>query len=130
MSIKSPPQWMLAKLLKRNIVLIKVTETEIEDDLYGQAEESKSTYSIKAEIQDITESDIMYLPEGALKVGDAIGYFLDYYIVSGNTIVVDVDDLIIDRGHSYRVQTILQPSQGDNNVYRRASLRRLEGGAQ
>ena len=119
---------MLTKLLKKTVSLIKVNETEITDDVYGMTEETKSTYSPNCEIQDITFEDLQFMPAGLMKIGDAVGYFLDYYVSGSTTYTVEAGDLIVDRGSSYRVEQFLEPTYGDYKVFKRAYLRRQSGG--
>ena len=121
----------MKKLLKRSVKLVKVTETPVTYgntvDAYGMVETTKETFSIKAEIQSITDADLVILVPGALTIGDAVGMFLEHYDLKGRTIRVEVKDLIIDKGFSYEVNTIQDPTDGDYTIYRRAYLKRVTG---
>ena len=128
MGLKPTPRWMLNKMLNKTVTLNKVTESEISGDIYGMTTESKATYSLNCKIQDVTFEDLQFLPAGMMKIGDAVGYFLDYYVSSGHTYTVEAGDLILDRGSIYRVENFLEPTFGDYKVFKRAYLKRLSGG--
>ena len=122
----------MKKLLRRTVKLVKITATDITYgntiDAYGMQEKTKETYSIKAEIQPVTDADLVILVPGQLTIGDAVGWFLDSYDVKGKTITVDPDDLVLDKDYTYRVDTIQDPTDGNTIIYRRAYLRRMSGG--
>lgn len=127
---KPVPNWLYKRLLKNTVQLIKISETMISNTIpvseyeeYGQTEITGSTFTIKAEIQPITEKDIIPLAPGILEVGDAIGFFLKEYNLEGTVYTVDVDDLIIANGIEYEVQSITDYFQGNKIVFRRGYLK-------
>jgi len=127
---KRVPNWMYKKLLKSTVQLVKITETMISNTIpvseyeeYGQTEVTGSTFTIKAEIQPITEKDLISLPPGMLEVGDAIGFFLKEYVLEGTTYTIEPEDLIIAGSITYEVQTVTDYFQGNDVVFRRGYLR-------
>jgi len=127
LSIKSIPRWQYRKLLKHDITLHKLTLSSIGDDEYDQKQESYTSYSIKGEVQPITLEELARLPPGIYKEGDAWLYVLPYYILKGETIVVENDDEITCEDVRYMVERVEDHYQGNNIVWRRCYLKRVSG---
>ena len=73
---KVPPKAQLRKILGKKVTLKKYTYSGTEDE-YGQKERTlDDSYSIRAEIQELTSEDLAFLPPGLANIGDAYGYFL------------------------------------------------------
>lgn len=133
--MKSPPAWKIKKMYTCDVTLHKVTTTEIdtghqdefEDNPFGQVDQSEKTYSIKAEIQNITLEDMTYLPPGQVKEGDCWGYFLSSYRIEGEDIEIEVNDYITFNSIKYLIERIESYWDGNTEVYRRAFLRREVG---
>lgn len=117
------PAWKLKKIFSCDVVLHKVTETLIDDE-FGQTEVSEEDFNIKAEIQSITLEDMLYLPAGEVKEGDAFGYFLPTYVIEGEDITIEVNDSLTFKGIKYLVIRIEDYYIGNETAYRRATLRR------
>jgi len=127
---KPVPEWLYKRILRSTVQFIKVTETMISNTIpvseyeeYGQSDVSHSTFRIKAEIQPITEKDLVSLPSGMLEIGDAIGFFQKEYRLEGKIYTVQPEDLITAGGIQYEVQTITDYFQGDIIVFRRGYLK-------
>jgi len=106
MAWKSPPKWMLKRILRQTAKLVKVTIAETNDE-YGQGVESQVIYTINhCEIQQITSEDLRFMPAGVLKEGDARGFipflvqetkWLHELIISG-LYTFDSNKVIISNG--------------------------------
>lgn len=122
---KIPPRYVLKKIFKKKVTLTKYSYSN-EDDAYGQGERSVSdTYSISAEIQEITSEDLAFVVPGVMEIGDAFGYFLPYYLVKGKEIAIEAEDEITWNGKTWRIDRIEDYYYGEKEWYKRAILKRV-----
>ena len=88
--MKFPPNWQFKKILRQSCTLKKLEKEEIEDE-YGQVVESWKEYTVtNVEIQPVTAEDLVLLPPGTLKVGDARAWFKEH--LSGTVSLADFND--------------------------------------
>jgi len=122
---KTPPKVMLRKVLKKQVTLKRYSISENED-AYGQGERTlQATYSLEAEIQEITAEDLAYFVPGTVDVGDAYGYFLPSYLKKGKEVTIQVEDEIVWNNKTWRVERIEDFYYGDKLWYKRAFLKRV-----
>lgn len=123
--LKVPPRRKLGKLLKKQVTLTKFSLSSNED-AYGQKERTVAgTYSIEAEIQEITAEDLSFLVPGVASIGDAWGYFLPSYLVSGQNITISPEDEVTWNGKTWRIDKIEDYYYGENLFYKRALMKRV-----
>lgn len=106
MGWKVPPNWQIKKLLKQTCTILKVTETQVDDE-YGQTEESTISHSIIGEIQPITSEDLSFLPPGVLNVGDAIGFFKEIFITEDC-----IQDFTVESNYSFGDPANIEITEG------------------
>ena len=122
---KLPPKTQLRKILGKTVTLKKYTYSGTEDE-YGQKERTLSdSYSIKAEIQELTSEDLAFLPPGLANIGDAYGYFLPSYLAKGKTVEISTEDEIVWNNKTWRIDRVEDYYYGDKIWYKRAFLRRV-----
>jgi len=122
---KLPPKVMLRKSLGKQVTLKRYSFSESED-AYGQSTRTlQDTYSLEAEIQEITAEDLAYLVPGTAEIGDAYGFFLPSYLKKGKEITLQVNDEIQWKGKTWRVERIEDFYYGDKLWYKRAFLKRV-----
>jgi len=123
--LKAPPKRKLSKLLMKKVTLTKFSLSGT-DDAYGQKQRNISgTYTLKAEIQEITTEDLAFFVPGTVHLGDALGYFLSDYEVKGQTITISSEDQVTWNSKTWRIDTIEDYTFGEQVVYKRALLRRV-----
>lgn len=122
--LKAPPKRQLSKLFRKKVTLTKYTLSNGED-AYGQRRQTiKDTYTLFAEIQEITSEDIAYLVPGTANIGDAYGYFLPNYLVKGQVISIEVEDEVTWNNKTWRIERIEDFLFGEKLYYKRAFLKR------
>jgi len=122
---KVPPKAQLRKVLGKKVTLKKYTYSGTEDE-YGQKERTlDDSYSIRAEIQELTSEDLAFLPPGLANIGDAYGYFLPSYLVKGKTIEISAEDEVVWNNKTWRIDRVEDYYYGDKIWYKRAFLRRV-----
>jgi len=122
--LKVPPRCKLRKLMMKRVILTKFTFSDT-DDAYGQEERNTSgTYTLNAEIQELTSEDLAFFVSGTVNLGDAYGYFLPNYAVNGLIITISSEDEVTWNGKTWRIDTIEDYALGENVWYRRALMRR------
>jgi len=134
--MKSPPVWKLKKMFQSSgskVTLHKVTEAMINEegddefgDEFAQTQLTEETYTILADIQQVTLEEIEANP-GFLKEGDAFGYFLPSYEVDGETVTVEDDDYITFASIKFKVDRTEDFYDAGIHIYRRALLRKEVG---
>ena len=116
---------MLRKVLKKQVTLKRYSVSK-KEDAYGQAQRTlEDTYSLEAEIQEITSEDLAYFVPGTVEIGDAFGYFLPSYLKKGKTITIQVEDEIVWNNKTWRIERIEDFYYGDKLWYKRAFLKRV-----
>jgi len=122
---KVPPKFMLRKGLKKQVTLKRYSFSENED-AYGQSQRSlQETFTLEAEIQEITAEDLAYLVPGTAEIGDAYGFFLPTYLKKGREITIQVEDEITWNNKTWRIERIEDFYYGDKLWYKRAFLKRV-----
>ena len=123
--MKPWPNIGLKKIFKKEVYLIRNSETASED-AYGQAELiPQETFPLKAEIIEITSEDLMYYPPGVLEIGDAWGYFLPSYYSKGRTVTIQIGDFIEWDNKQWRIERIEDFYLGKKLGHKRALLKRV-----
>jgi len=123
--LKAYPKIGLKKIFKKDVNLIRHTETS-SSDAYGQATMVPSeTFPLKAEIIEVTAEDLLYLPPGALNIGDAWGYFLPSYISKGREVIIQVGDVVQWNSKEWRIERIEDHYLGKKLSHKRAFLKRV-----
>ena len=122
---KVPPKFVSRKGFKKKVTLKRYSLSE-NDDAYGQSERSlEETFTLEAEIQEITAEDLAYLAPGTAEIGDAYGYFLPTYLKKGREISIQVEDEITWNNKTWRIERIEDFYYGDKLWYKRAFLKRV-----
>lgn len=123
--LKTPPKKKLSKLLMKKITLTKY-DLSGTDDAYGQKSKTiLATYTLKAEIQELTSEDLAFFVPGTVNLGDAYGYFFPSYEIQGQTISIAAEDEVTWSGKTWRIDRIEDYTFGEQIWYKRAFLRRL-----
>jgi len=122
---KVPHKFVLRIGVKKKVTLKRYSLSE-NDDAYGQSERSlEETFTLEAEIQEITAEDLAYLAPGTAEIGDAYGYFLPTYLKKGREISIQVEDEITWNNKTWRIERIEDFYYGDKLWYKRAFLKRV-----
>ena len=123
--LKVPPRKKLSKIFNKTVTLEKYAYTNGSDE-YGQSAGTLvDTYTINAEIQEITSEDLAFLVPGTAEVGDAWGYFYPDYTVKGQTIKIAPEDIVKWNNKTWRIDKIEDYSLGNSIFYKRAFLKRV-----
>jgi type IV secretory pathway TrbF-like protein len=123
--MKVPPQRKLLHMFRKKVTLEKYSIEESTDS-YGQTEETLvGSYQIDAEIQEVTAEDLVYMRPGVVEVGDAWGYFLPSYLVQGQTVTVEVEDIVKWNNKAWRIDRIEDYYLGGQLMYKRALMKRV-----
>jgi len=122
--IKAPPTRKLENLMLKKVTLTKYVMSG-GTDAYGQQERTGTSYTLKAEIQEITAENLSFFKPGTVDVGDAWGYFQPSYTVKGLTITISPEDEVTWNGKTWRIDFIEDAYIGESLWYRRAFLKRV-----
>lgn len=122
--IKAPPTRKLANLMLKKVTLTKYALSG-GTDAYGQQTRTGTSYSIKAEIQEIRAEDLSFFKPGTVNLGDAWGYFQPTYIVKGLTITLAAEDEVTWNNKTWRVDYIEEAYIRESLWYKRAFLKRV-----
>ena len=125
--IRAPPPRKLRNLFLKSVTLSRYTlAAEDINDAFGQRDRTLSgTYTLKAEIQEVTSEDIAFYIAGTVNLGDAWGFFQASYFDKGKQIVIAPLDEITWNGKTWMIDTIEDAFVGEQLWFKKAFLRRL-----
>jgi len=109
----------LNKILSKSLTLKKPTRSIVDKEVVT----TWTSSIITGEIQQITSSDLLFLPAGTLEVGDIRGFFLpDYY---AGTIKIEEGDIIVWDSEELEIYRVLDHIYKGRVIYKEAFLKRL-----
>ena len=114
---------ILKPILTDEAKLTKIIEVSLEDE-YGTVVKETRVYTINCKVFFITLEDTMYSVQGAVKIGDARGYFNQKYYFGTEIIEVRPGDMITYKEVDLTVSTIMNDYNYGNISFRECFLTR------